>query len=159
MRQVMNLQMELGEVRIEAIELNPKSRDDIPALLLGLQYLYANEETRRRLFTLLEEALLPEDDQTVGRPGMDLWRILVTGILLQGLGEDYDRIHELVNEHKTIRQFLGHGSITDDARYECQAVVDNICLLRPEVLAKVGQMIVESGHRVSKKSMSGFGFD
>ena len=151
MRQVMNLQMELGEVRIEGIELNPKSRDDIPALLLGLQYLYANEETRRRLFTLLEEALLPEVDQTVGRPGMDLWRILVMGILLQGLGEDYDRIHELVNEHQTIRQFLGHGLITDDARYEYQTVVDNICLLRPEVLAKVGQMIVESGHRVSKK--------
>ena len=34
--------MELGEIR-EEIELDMKSRDDIPALLLGLQHLYSDE--------------------------------------------------------------------------------------------------------------------
>ena len=37
MRAIRNPQMELGEIRIEEIELDMKSRDDIPALLLGLQ--------------------------------------------------------------------------------------------------------------------------
>ena len=59
MRHVRNPQMELGEVRIEDIRINLKSRDDIPALLLGLQHLYADEETRTRLFALLEEHMLP----------------------------------------------------------------------------------------------------
>ena len=36
MRQVRNPQMELGEVHIENFELDLKSRDDIPALPLGL---------------------------------------------------------------------------------------------------------------------------
>ena len=35
MRQVRNPQMTLGEAGIAGIELDPKSRDDIPALLLG----------------------------------------------------------------------------------------------------------------------------
>ena len=42
MRHVRNPQMELGEIGIEDIWINLKSRDDIPALLLGLQHLYAD---------------------------------------------------------------------------------------------------------------------
>ena len=48
MRHVRNPQMELGEIGIENIRINLKSRDDIPALLLGLQHLYSDEETRCR---------------------------------------------------------------------------------------------------------------
>ena len=151
MRHVRNPQMELGEIRIEDIELNLKSRDDIPALLLGLQHLYADEETRTRLFALLEEHVLPGVDRTVGRPGMEMWRILVMGVVMQGLGCDFDRLHELVNEHMTLRQFLGHADIWDKRKYEYQTVVDNVCLVRPELLAEVGQLIVESGHAVARK--------
>ena len=151
MRHVRNPQMELGEVRIEDIELNLKSRDDIPALLLGLQHLYSDEETRTRLFALLEEHMLPGVDRTVGRPGMEMWRILVMGVVMQGLGCDFDRLHELVNEHMTLRQFLGHADIWDKRKYEYQTVVDNVCLVRPELLEEVGQLIVESGHAVARK--------
>ncbi len=93
MRHVRNPQMELGEVRVEDIRINPKSRDDIPALLLGLQHLYSDEESRSRLFALLDEHLLVGVDRTVGRPGMEMWRILVMGVVMQGLGCDYDRLH------------------------------------------------------------------
>ena len=41
MRKLRNPQLERGEVRIEDIELDLKSRDDTPALLIGLQYLYS----------------------------------------------------------------------------------------------------------------------
>ena len=152
MRHVRNPQMELGEIGIEDIWINLKSRDDIPALLLGLQHLYADEETRTRLFALLEEHMLPGVDRTVGRPGMELWRILVMGVVMQGLGCDFDRLHELVNEHMTLRQFLGHADIWDKRKYEYQTVVDNVCLVRPELLAQVGQLIVESGHAVARKN-------
>ena len=154
MRHVRNPQMELGEIGIENIRINLKSRDDIPALLLGLQHLYSDEETRSRLFALLEEHMLPGVDRTVGRPGMELWRILVMGVVMQGSGCDFDRLHELVNEHNTLRQFLGHADIWDKRKYEYQTVVDNVCLVRPELLAEVGQLIVESGHAVARKSLA-----
>ena len=80
MRAIRNPQMELGEIRIEEIELDMKSRDDIPALLLGLQHLYSDETFRVRLFALMDEYMLPGIDRTVGRPGMEMWRILVMGV-------------------------------------------------------------------------------
>ena len=122
MKHVRNPQMELGEIRIEDIRINLKSRDDIPALLLGLQHLYSDEETRIRLFALIEEHVLPGVDRTVGRPGMEMWRILVMGVVMQGLGCDFDRLHELVNEHRTFRLFLGHGAFSDE-EYEYQTMV------------------------------------
>ena len=40
MRNVINPQLMLDEVDIGAIRLDPKSRDDIPQLLRGLQHIY-----------------------------------------------------------------------------------------------------------------------
>ena len=151
MRQVRNPQMGLGEVRIEDIELDLKSRDDIPALLLGLQHLYRDEAFRVRLFALMNEYMLPGIDRTVGRPGMEMWRILVMGVVKQGLGCDFDRLHELVNQHKTLRRFLGHADVWDDSHYHYQTLVDNVSLLRPELLVEINRLMVESGHAVARK--------
>ena len=149
MRKIFPFQAEIGNLPIEEIRLDPKSRDDIPALLLGLQYLYTHKETRKALFDLLEKEVLPGVDLNNGRPGMTVWGILVMGILKQGLNCDFDRLHELVNKHIDVQAFLGHGVFHRE--YQLQQVIDNVSLLRPEVLAKVNQLVVETGHRVSKK--------
>ena len=77
MRHLGNPQLELSEVRIEDIELDLKSRDDMLALLIGLQYLYSQEALRDRLFALMDEYILPGIDRKVERPGMAMWGILV----------------------------------------------------------------------------------
>ena len=123
MRNLRNPQLERGEVRIEDIKLNHKCRDDMPTLLSGLQYLYSQEASRDRLFALLDEFILPGINKKVGRPGMDMWSILVMGVVKQGLGCDFDRLHELVNEHKTLRKFLGHPAISDKL-YHYQTLSD-----------------------------------
>ena len=82
---------------------------------------------------------------------MEMWRILVMGVIKQGLGCDFDRLHELVNEHMTLRRFLGHPNIWDTKKYTYQTVVDNVGLLRPELLVEVNHLIVESGHAVAGK--------
>ena len=116
MRKVIEPQLALGQIDIAAIVFNPKSRDDIPQILRGLQHLYLNPDVRRRVYALLEEAL-PERSEgkgkvspDTGRPGMAQWTILVLGVLRLGLNADYDRIHELANEHATLRQMLGWGT-------------------------------------------------
>ena len=53
-RAVQSKQMEFGEIDISKININTKSRDDIPAILLGLQYIYGNKDTRDIIFELLE---------------------------------------------------------------------------------------------------------
>ena len=50
MRNLRNSQLERGEACIEDVELELKSRDDVPALLVGPQYLYSQEPLGERLF-------------------------------------------------------------------------------------------------------------
>ena len=77
MRNLRNPKLERGEVRIEDIELDIKCRDDIPAILIGLQYLYSQAALRDRLFALMDKYILPGVNRKVGRPGMAMWSILV----------------------------------------------------------------------------------
>jgi len=117
MRKVIDPQLQFGEQDIGAIELDPKSRDDIPQILRGLQYIYTTPELRERVFAILQE-VIPEGVEgkaspDIGRPGMEQWKILVLGVLRLGLNADHDRIHELANQHNTIRQMLGHSDWAD----------------------------------------------
>ena len=72
----------------------------------------------------MDEFFLPDIYRKVGRAGMEMWRILVMGVIKQNLGCDFDRLHELVNQHMTLRQFLGHADIWDKERYHYQTLVD-----------------------------------
>jgi len=151
MRSVSNPQLQLGESDIADIKIDPRSRDDIPQLLQGLQYLYTDKALRTEIFTVLEK-LTPEDTRAEhGRPGMRLWNILVMGSLRLNLNCDYDRLLELVNQHKTIRQMLGHGLVDDDETYSLQTIRDNVQKFTPEVLDEINQIVVRAGHSLKKK--------
>ena len=140
-----------GASSIAEVALDPTSRDDIPQLLRGLQYLYMTESLREEVFQILDELLPEEVDRTTGRPGMALWRILVMGVLRLNLNWDYDRLGEMVNEHRTIRQILGHGVVDDGARYSVQTLKDNVSLLTPEIVDRINQVVVTAGHQLGKK--------
>lgn len=160
MRRVIEPQMKLGEVAIADIKLDPKSRDDIPQILRGLQHIYITPELREPVFAILAE-VLPEHqsegkavkaDPNNGRPGMTQWQILVLGVLRLGLGADYDRILELANEHNTLRKMLGHSGWADEKQYNLQTLKDNLRLFTPEILDRLNRIIVRAGHQALKKS-------
>jgi hypothetical protein len=150
MRVLQNPQMQIGEVDIAQTKIDPKSRDDIPRLLQGLQYLYANVAVREKIFQVLEKKIAPQINKRNGRPGMALWKIFVCGVIRLDLNEDYDRLYELVNHHDVIRQMLGHGDY-DKTPYHFQTLKDNVSLLTVELLDEINQIIVEAGHGLIKK--------
>ena len=152
-RLVQNPQMKIGQVDISKIKISSKSRDDIPKLLKGLQYIYSTPSVRKSIFQLLEAQISPEADKSNGRPGMELWKIFVMGVLRLGLNCDYDRLHELVNQHKTIREMLGHADFFDETDYQLQTIKDNVVLLTPELLDEINQIVVKAGHALVKKKM------
>ncbi len=41
---------------------------------------------------------------------MDLWSILILGALCLNCRWDDDKVLEIANDHKTVRDFLGHTS-------------------------------------------------
>jgi hypothetical protein len=147
MRQILAPQLQLGEVDIGRIEFDFQSRDDIPQLLRGLQHIYMTPAIREAVFAYLEQLIPPEVDTQTGRPGMELWDILVLGTLRVNLNCDYDRVMELANEHRTVRQMLGHGLADEDEQYRLQTIKDNVRLLTPEILDGINQIVVKAGHR------------
>ena len=157
MRNVFDPQMSLDGVDIGAIYLDPKSRDDIPQILRGLQHIYTEPALRERVFAILREVLPNrvggegKADANTGRPGMEQWRILVLGVLRLGLNADFDRIHELANQHSTLRQMLGHGDWSDKTEYKAQTLKDNLRLFTPELLDRINQEVVNAGHVLIKK--------
>jgi len=152
MRIVKHPQAQFGQVDIAEIQFDARSRDDIPALLKGLQYIYIDEQKRKKVFELLEHSLESKADKTVGRPGMGLWKIFVLATVKLGLNCDFDRLQELANNHKTLRHMLGHSGWEDATYYAYQTMIDNVSLLKPSVLADISQVVIEAGHGLLKKN-------
>ena len=151
MRKTFDPQLTFGQTPIDQIKIDIKSRDEIPKLMLGLQHIYCTPELRRKIFNVLETMVPQETNAKTGRPGMDLWKILVIGIIRLNCNWDYDKLREIINNHKTIRQMLGHGMMDDDMTYPLQTLKDNISLLTPEILDKINTLVVEEGHKVLLK--------
>ena len=152
MRVVQKTQMEIGEVDVSTIKFDHKSRDDMPKILRGLQHLYLNLPLRNAIFTLLQDQIAPTVDKGTGRPGMTLWAILVCGVVRLDLNLDYDRLHELANEHITLRKMLGHGFFDRDS-YHFQTLKDNVGLLTPALLDQINALVVGAGHDLVKKKV------
>jgi IS5 family transposase len=151
MRKAIEEQIKFGEVDIANIQFNMKSRDDIVQILLGLQHLYRDQACREDIFRLLDQLIPAQISRDHGRPGMHLWQILVLGTLRLNLNCDYDRIHDLANNHLKIRQMLGHGSFGEQLDYGLQTIKDNVSLFTPEILDQINQVVVRAGHQLVKK--------
>lgn len=151
MRKMFHEQLTLGEPAISAIKIDLKSRDDIPQLLMGLQYIYDNPQLKEKVFSVLEKILPKKTNKNNGRPGMELWRIFVLGVLRVNLNWDYDRLCEMANQHKNIRQMLGHGAFDEDLMYTRRTIINNVSLFTPEILDEISQIVVTAGHDLVKK--------
>ncbi len=110
MRKVIDLQMEFWKKDIANIEFDLESRDEIPKLLMGLQYIYSTANIRKMVFDILKQ-IVPKKNHKTGRPGMDLWKILVLGTMRLNCNWDFDKVHEMANNHHKLRQMLGHRKL------------------------------------------------
>lgn len=146
MRRSQPEQMKLGETAVSRISLDATSRDEIPKLLMGLRHMYCTPELRAQVFAILEDIVPRKTSKSNGRLGMDLWNILVLGTLRLNCDWDYDKLREMADNHKTLRQMLGHGIDEEEKRYPLQTLKDNVALLTPEVLDRINQVVVQSGH-------------
>ena len=150
MRDTHRIQTQLGEIPVADIKISMKSRDDIPQVLLGLQWIYTNALVRDAIFDLLDKEIQPKKNKNTGRPGMTHWEILVMGVLRLTLNWNFDALQEQVNQHATIRQMLGHSPFIMH-EYALQTVKDNVQLLTPSLLEKINEIVVKAGHTLVKK--------
>lgn len=152
MREIEKKQRLFGQVNIAEIQFDPKSRDDIPQILKGIQHIYVTDDLRTKLFEILEKLIPAEVNKRNGRPGMELWKVFVMGTLKLNLDWDYDRLQDMVNNHQNIRAMLGHDWEYDGYKYNLQTIKDNVALFTPEILDEINQLVVHAGHKLLKKN-------
>jgi len=150
MRKSFEVQLALGAVPIEKVEIPTRTRDELPPTLAALQWIFTTPEINREIFALLEDSILNVDNKT-GRPGMDLWQILVLGVVRMTLDVNYDRLHYLSNYDSLTRQLLGQPAFDMTLEFKLSTIKDNIPLLTEELLAKVNEVVTRHGSAAIKK--------
>jgi IS5 family transposase len=153
MRHPFQIQPDLQITPIEKIRLPLKSRDELPPLLAGLQWIWMHPTLKAEIFALLEAKILAGKKAT-GRTGMDLWQILVLGVVRLGLDADWDRLEHIANYDTLVRQMLGLPATPwDEAakRFGHQTLRDNVALLDDELLQPINARIAAAGREVFAK--------
>lgn len=150
MRQCFNSQPEFQVVPIEKIRLPADSRDELPPILAGLQWIWTHATLKADIFALLTARLLA-GKQATGRPGMDLWQILVLGVVRLGLDADWDRMEHLANYDLLLRQMLGVCADpwgADARRFNHQTLRDNAALVDADLLKEINGLVAAAGREV-----------
>lgn len=144
-------QFKFGQASLSTMVFNLFCRDDITKFLLGLQHLYNDRKVMKKILEFLESNI-PVNN--IGRPGMSLWRIFVLSLLRQTINADYDRLCNLANNHRELRDVLGHSIIDSEDYYSLQTIKDNVGLLTDELMNSINLIIVHAGRSVLDKRLT-----
>ena len=153
MRHPYQAQPDLQLTPIEKIRLPLKSRDELPPILAGLQWLWMHPTLKAEILALLDAAVLA-DKKPTGRTGMTLWQILVLGVVRLGLDADWDRMEHIANYDSLVRQMLQVPAAPwgeEDKQFGHQTLRDNVALLDDALLQQINARIAAAGREVFAK--------
>lgn len=156
MRKRFEQQLSIGQLPISETNISSKSKNSLDELLAALKEIYCTEEYNEKIFSLLEKHINAQKKRT-GRRGMDLWCIFVLAQVRLCLNASYDVLHNLSNNHRTMRQIMGIERSFGYGREEFsyQNIYDNITMLSDELITEINSIVVDFGHKeVFKKKAS-----
>jgi transposase, IS5 family len=136
----------LDALSVNEVQLNLDCRDEIIPILRALQHLYADDKLRRELLSLVGKDINAETDRKRGRRGMNYWEIIVLAAARLGCNLDYDKLQDLAENHRTLRQIMGIGNWDEQVNFDWRRIEDNVNKLRPETVKKINDLIVRAGH-------------
>lgn len=153
MRQRFESAPELNRPAIEKVIIPLKSRDELPPILAGLQWIWMHPSLKAEVFALLEKKILG-GKQATGRPGMELWQILVLGVVRLGVDANYDRLEHMANYDTLLRQMLGVSETPWGEKavvFNHQTLRDNVALVDEELMAAINAKVAGAGREVFAK--------
>lgn len=151
MRKRFEVNPSLNLTPIETVKLPLKSRDELPAILAGLQWVFTNKSLNEEIFKLIEKKIINSSLYT-GRPGMDLWHIFVLATVRLGLDIDYDKLEDLANHHKLLRLILGVDDFLSFKTFSYRVINDNVTLLNEEVLKEINGIVAKHGRELLNRN-------
>ena len=140
-------QLTLNQTPIERVKIPSKSRDELPPILLALQWIFTTPKVNEQIFSLLEKKILADKKDT-GRPGMDLWQILVLGTIRLGLNCDYDRLEHIANYDSLVRQIMGvSAQLQEDEskHFHAKTICQNVNHVDADLLQQINEIVAQEG--------------
>jgi transposase, IS5 family len=153
MRQRFEQQSTIGITAIPEVTFPLRSRDELPPVLKGLQYIFITPEINGQVFELLEKKICGGKKRT-GRKGMDLWHILVLAVVRHALDTNWDRLEHVANYDSLLRKILGvhvEKFGIEETEFAYQTIADNVSLIDEETLQQINGIVVAHGHNLLKK--------
>lgn len=153
MRKRFEQQLSLGIVPISEVNISLKSRHELPPILASLQHIFMDPALNSAVLDLLERRICGDKENT-GRPGMDLWQILVFGVVRLGTDSNWDALHHFANHDTALRGILGVGTTgfgAEEKEFAYQTLIDNVSLLDEDTIKEISALVVAEGHRILKK--------
>ena len=148
MRIAFDPQLHLGCTPVLDVRLNTACRDEIIPILAALQHIYSQPALRDELLDAVAQDVNGNSDPNRGRPGMDCWPILALAAVRLGCNLDYDKLQNLAEEHRSLRNIMGIGGWDDEQSFDWRCIRDNVCCLLPDTIERINHLIVAEGHRL-----------
>ncbi|HKJ78402.1 MAG TPA: ISNCY family transposase [Prolixibacteraceae bacterium] len=147
MRTRFEQQFSIGHRLIEETPINAKRTGKLEELIAAMKAIYCHPEYNQKIFNVLESHLTRDKKQT-GRKGMDLWCIFVLSQVRLCLNTSYEWIHNLANNHLSIRWLMGIETEYGFKRVEFsyQNIYDNVTLISDEMVKEINAIVLEFGH-------------
>jgi hypothetical protein len=94
------------------------------------------------MFDLIAQDVNGNSRTDCGREGMDYWHLLVLASVRLGCNLTYDQLHELSENHITLRAIMGIGLWDEGTEFKWRRIRDNVYLLTPETIDRISQLII-----------------
>jgi IS5 family transposase len=148
MRKAFDQQQRMDCQPVAHLQLNFNCRDEIIPILAALKYVYLQPKLRDEILRAVARDVNRDSSPKRGREGMDYWPILVLAAVRLGCNFDYDRLQDLAEQHRALRQAMGIGEWEEESDFNWRTIRNNIALLRPETLERINHAIVAEGHKL-----------
>lgn len=146
MRKSFSRQRRLDCSAIEKVLLNLACRDEIIPILSALQHIYSQHAVRDEIMGLIAQDVNEHSRRDIGREGFDDWHILVLAAVRLGCNLNYDKLQDLAEQHRALRQIMGIGDWDDQTSFNWRRMRNTLCRLKPETIDRISQIIVQHGH-------------
>jgi transposase, IS5 family len=139
---------------IAQVDLNVNCRDEIIPILRALQHLYANVALRDELLQRVGQDVNQTTSPQRGRRGLNYWEITVLAAARLGCNLDYDKLQDLAENHRRLRQIMGLGEGQEEVDFDWRRIEDNVLKLRPETVKRISALVVQAGHAFEPKAVA-----
>ncbi len=152
MRKPFSSQTRLDCQSIAEVTLNLKCRDEIVPILRALQHVYGQRELRDEILDLVAQDVNEHSRNDRGREGLDYWQIVVLAAVRLGCDLDYDKLQDLAEQHRALRQIMGIGDWQEKIDFNWRRIRDNVCRLKAETVEAISHCMVAEAHRLDPQA-------